>query len=91
MLAQFGMSIPLIAAPMSGGPTTVVSTYRRLYNETIISGKNLQAQRDGNVLVFTGENVSYREQRGPGLKIHDTVLVEGRLGKDDPTTIRDNP
>ncbi|HEY0229203.1 MAG TPA: nitronate monooxygenase, partial [Mycobacterium sp.] len=23
VLAQFGMSIPLIAAPMSGGPTTV--------------------------------------------------------------------
>ncbi|HWT48486.1 MAG TPA: nitronate monooxygenase, partial [Mycobacterium sp.] len=22
MLAQFGMSIPLVAAPMSGGPTT---------------------------------------------------------------------
>jgi len=62
-----------------GGPTTVVAMRRQLFDSTLISGKNLEAVREGEVLVLKGENISYREQRGEGLKIHDAVLVEGKV------------
>ena len=71
-----------------GGATTVVTTQRRLFNETIITGRDLRVERiDDETLAIYGENFVFREQRGTNLKIHDSVLVEGRIGRDDPTTI----
>ena len=61
------------------GPATVVVMRRQLFDSTLVSGKNLEAAREGDVLVLKGENISYREQRGESLKIHDAVLVEGKV------------
>jgi len=63
----------------AGGPSSVVTARRKLFNETIVTGKNLQFEQKGETLVLTGEDIAYREQRGQGLKIHDTVLVGGRV------------
>jgi hypothetical protein len=62
-----------------GEPDTVVTVRRRLFKETVITGKDLQFEQKGSVLVLTGEEIAYREQRGVGLKIHDTVLVAGKV------------
>ena len=61
------------------GPSSVVTTRRNLFTETIVTGKNLQFEQKGETLVLTGEDIAYREQRGQGLKIHDTVLVGGKV------------
>jgi len=61
------------------GPSSVVIARRSLFTETIITGKNLRFEQKGETLVLTGEDIAYREQRGQGLKIHDTVLVGGRV------------
>ena len=63
---------------LGGGPPAVAAAKRALFNETIVSGKNLAFQQKGETLVLTGEDIEYREQRGVGLKIHDTVLVGGK-------------
>ena len=71
-----------------GGPTTLITTQRSLFDETIITGRDLQVERiNDETLAITGENFVFREQRGTNLKIYDSVLVEGRIGRDDPTTI----
>jgi hypothetical protein len=62
----------------AGGPASVVTARRNLFTETIVTGKNLQFEQKGETLVLTGEDIAYREQRGQGLKIHDTVLVGGK-------------
>ena len=62
-----------------GGPSSVVTARRSLFTETIVTGKNLQFEKKGETLVLTGEDIAYREQRGLGLKIHDTVLVGGKV------------
>ena len=62
-----------------GDPAGVVTVRRRLFNETVVTGKDLQFEQKGSVLVLTGEDIAYREQRGVGLKIHDTVLVAGKV------------
>lgn len=76
-----GMSITAenldVVPAIPGGPTTVVASKRSLFDETILTGKNLVWQQEGDTLVITGDNVSYREQRGTGLKIHDSVITEG--------------
>ena len=64
-----------------GGPTTVVAMRRQLFDSTLISGKNLESEREGDVLVLKGESIAYREQRGDSLKIHDAVLVEGKVSE----------
>ena len=61
------------------GPTSIVTARRRLFTETIVTGTNLGFERKGDVLILTGEDIAYREQRGVGLKIHDTVLVGGKI------------
>ena len=77
-----------VAPAIPGGPTTLITTQRSLFDETIITGRNLQVERiDDETVAITGENFVFREQRGTNLKIHDSVLVEGRIGRDDPTTI----
>ena|GEM_PF-2124551 len=71
-----------------GGSTTLITTQRRLFDETIITGRDLRVERiDDETIAIYGENFVFREQRGTNLKIHDSVLVEGRIGRDDPTTI----
>ncbi|MCL2495587.1 MAG: hypothetical protein FWE98_08070 [Oscillospiraceae bacterium] len=60
------------------GPSSVVTTKRKLFTETIVTGKNLAWEQKGGLLVLTGEGITYREQRGLGLKIHDTVLAGGK-------------
>jgi len=62
-----------------GGPASVVTVRRALFNETIVTGKGLDFEQKGGVLVLKGEDIAYREQRGLGLKIHDTVLVAGKV------------
>jgi len=62
-----------------GGPSSMVTARRNLFDETVITGKNLQYEQKGETLVLTGEGIAYREQRGQGLKIHDTVLVGGKV------------
>ncbi|MCL1951541.1 MAG: hypothetical protein FWF60_01805 [Oscillospiraceae bacterium] len=61
------------------GPASVVTARRRLFSETVITGESLGFERKGGSLVLTGEGIAYREQRGPGLKIYDTVLVSGKV------------
>ena len=63
----------------TGGPSSVVTSRRRLFNETVVTGKNLAFEQKGETLLLTGEDIAYREQRGLGLKIHDTVLVGGKV------------
>jgi len=74
-----------------GGNTTAVTAQRRLFNETILKGKDLKWERVGDDLVLTGEGITYQEQRGEGLKIYDTVLVEGRILDSDMPTISEGP
>jgi len=62
-----------------GGPSSVVTARRNLFTETIVTGKNLAFEQKGETLVLSGEDIAYREQRGLGLKIHDTVLVGGKV------------
>lgn len=68
-----------VTPAIEGGPTTAVTAKRKLFVETIITGKNLKTEQRGDSLILTGSNIVYREQRGTGLKIHDTVLVEGKV------------
>ena len=63
----------------AGGPTSVVTARRKLFTETVVTGKNLVFEQKGETLILTGEDIAYREQRGQGLKIHDTVLVGGKV------------
>jgi len=63
----------------AGGPTSVVTARRKLFTETIVTGKNLAFEQKEETLILTGEDIAYREQRGQGLKIHDTVLVGGKV------------
>ena len=63
----------------ASGPSSVVTARRSLFTETIVTGKNLQFEQKGETLVLTGEDIAYREQRGLGLKIHDTVLAGGKV------------
>jgi len=74
-----------------GGSSDVVVAQRRLFNETIISGRDLRWERSGDDLVLTGENIAYWEQRGAQLKIYDTVLVDGRILDSDRPTISESP
>jgi len=62
-----------------GGPTIVQAMRRPLFEVTLLSGRNLVYERDGDVLTLAGEEISYKEQRGVRLKIHDAVLVEGKV------------
>ncbi len=64
---------------LPNGPTTAVVAKRKLFPETILTGKNLFFEQSGESLIITGEDIAYREQRGSGLKIHDTVLVGGKV------------
>lgn len=66
---------------IEGGPTSAVVTQRPLYDVTLLSGKSLTYERGGNVLTLAGEDITYREQRGVRLKIHDAVLVEGKVAE----------
>ena len=68
-----------VTPAVEGGPTSVVVTQRPLFEVTLLSGKNLTYQRDGEVLTLVGDDISYKEQRGVRLKIHDAVLVEGKV------------
>jgi len=61
------------------GPASVVTVRRALFNETIVTGKDLGFEQKNGVLILKGEEFAYREQRGQGLKIHDTVLVAGKV------------
>ncbi|MCL2299518.1 MAG: hypothetical protein FWC27_05165 [Firmicutes bacterium] len=61
-----------------GAPASLVTVRRKLFGETVVTGKDLRFEQKGETLVLTGEDISYREQRGVGLKIHDTVLVWGK-------------
>ncbi|MDR0531983.1 MAG: hypothetical protein LBG83_07965 [Oscillospiraceae bacterium] len=60
---------------IEGGPTSAVTARRGLFDETVFSGKNLTARQEDGKLILTGEDITYREQRGTGLKIFDAVLV----------------
>jgi len=62
-----------------GGPTTVQAMRRPLFEVTLLSGRNLAYEKNGDVLILAGEEISYKEQRGTRLKIHDAVLVEGKV------------
>ena len=74
-----------------GGPDLITLRQIRLFNETIITGQNMQIERlNDDTLVITGSDFIYREQRGTSLKIHDNVLVEGRIGDNDPRTISED-
>jgi hypothetical protein len=92
-LRIIGQELSLVAEALDvkpaipGGPTTQVTAQRRLFNETLLTGSGLQWKQEGNVLIVTGSGFAYREQRDTGLKIHDSVLVEGRIPEDDTTTI----
>ena len=65
-----------------GGPEWVDGIARRLFDDSIFTGENMQWTRDGEALVLTGEDLRWREQRGLGLRIYDYVLVQGRIGED---------
>jgi len=83
-LLLIGQNLALVAEtdlkPIEpGGPASVATVRRGLFSETIITGKGLDFERRGGVLVLHGEDIAYREQRGLGLKIHDTVLVSGKV------------
>jgi len=82
-LVIIGQDLTLVAEidvmPIDGGgPASVVTARRRLFTETVVTGKNLNFEQKGETLVLTGEDIAYREQRDVGLKIHDTVLVGGK-------------
>jgi putative membrane fusion protein len=59
--------------------TALVTRESRLYDEVLLSADRLDWKRRDGDLVLTGENFTYEEKRGTGLKIYDAVLVEGRI------------
>jgi len=71
------------------GPQWANGNTRALFDDSLFTGENLQWQRDGDAIILTGENLQWREQRGAGLRIYDYVLVDGRIGEDDPRRLAD--
>ncbi|MDR1927058.1 MAG: hypothetical protein LBQ33_00275 [Oscillospiraceae bacterium] len=56
---------------------TVVTRRTMLYDEVVLSAEEMLWERSGNELRIVGEDFTYQEQRGAGLKIYDAVQVEG--------------
>ncbi|MCL2106940.1 MAG: hypothetical protein FWH26_07805 [Oscillospiraceae bacterium] len=83
-LLLIGQELSLTAedtqAQSATGEKTVLTTRQtRIFDEVLISAKDMEWERQGDDLIIDGSGFVYQERRGTGLRIYDAVLTAGRL------------